>query len=309
MNREYGPNSACWPQSGEMDVARGVRVLVKETVDAIVLAAGGSQRMGVFDKCFAEVLGRPLVAWTVESVAAARSVRRVVLVARPTEVERLQGEAWVVDVGATVVAGGERRQESVAAGVESSDADVVVIHDGARPLATAALVDAVAEAAIAHGVGLPLVPLVESLRRLRHHSIVDWIDRYGLNLAQTPQAIRRDLLLDAYVRHDPWGPDPIIDETLLVQMNGHPVTPVPGERANLKVTLPDDLEIVRAVLSARLAASPAAELHRETGAQSSAPPPTTAPPPMRREARARPTRANPTARKGADRAFAVIRPD
>jgi 2-C-methyl-D-erythritol 4-phosphate cytidylyltransferase len=228
-------------------------VLVAQTVDAIVLAAGGSQRMGVFDKCFAEILGRPLVAWTVGSVAAATSVRKVILVARPTQVEELQAERWVTDAGATVIAGGERRQESVAAGVESSDADIVIIHDGARPLATPALVDAVVEAAAEHGVGLPLVPLAESLRRLRRNSIVDWIDRYGLNLAQTPQAIRRELLLDAYAQHDPWGGEPIIDETLLVQMNGHPVTPVPGERANLKVTLPEDLEIVQAVMSARMA--------------------------------------------------------
>jgi 2-C-methyl-D-erythritol 4-phosphate cytidylyltransferase len=227
-------------------------VLVEQTVDAIVLAAGGSQRMGAFDKCFAEILGRPLIAWTVEGVAAAASVRKIILVARPTQVEELQAEQWVIDAGATVIAGGERRQESVAAGVESSDADIVIIHDGARPLATPALVDAVAAAAAEQGVGLPLVPLAESLRRLRRSSIVDWIDRYGLNLAQTPQAIRRDLLLEAYAGHDPWGGEPIIDETLLVQMGGHPVTPVPGERANIKVTVPEDLEIVHAVISARI---------------------------------------------------------
>ena len=158
----------------------------------------------------------------------------------------------MIATGATVVPGGERRQELVAAGVDSSDADVVVIHDGARPLATPKLVDAVAIAAAEHGVGLPLVPLAESLRRLRRTSIVDWIDRHGLNLAQTPQGIRRQLLLDAYVQQDPWGPEPIIDESLLVQMGGSTVTAVRGERANLKVTVPEDLEIVAAVLAARL---------------------------------------------------------
>src|SRR3954447_778681 len=117
--------------------------------------------MGVFDKCFAEILGRPLVAWTVGAVAAAQSVRNVILVARPTQVEELQREPWVTDLGAHVIAGGERRQESVAAGVESSDADIVIIRGGARPCATSALVDAVVEAAAEHGVGLPLVPLAE----------------------------------------------------------------------------------------------------------------------------------------------------
>lgn len=208
--------------------------------------------MGEFDKCFATILGRPLVAWTVAAVAAAKSVENVILVVRPGDVDAIRGESWVIDAGATVVAGGERRQESVAVGVDSSRAEVVVIHDGARPLATPALVDAVADAAAEHGVGLPLVPLAESLRRLRRTSIVDWIDRHGLNLAQTPQAIRRELLLQAYVRHDPWGPEPIIDESLVVQMEGTAVTAVRGERANLKVTIPEDLEIVAAVLAARL---------------------------------------------------------
>ncbi len=208
--------------------------------------------MNEFDKCFAAILGRPLVAWTVAAVAAAKSVRNVILVVRAEDVDAIRREAWVIEADATVIAGGERRQESVAAGVESSRADVVVIHDGARPLATPALVDAVAIAAAEHGVGLPLVPLVESLRRLRRTSVVDWIDRHGLNLAQTPQAIRRELLLHAYIHHDPWGPESIIDESLVVQMEGTAVTAVRGDRANLKVTVPEDLEIVAAVLAARL---------------------------------------------------------
>jgi 2-C-methyl-D-erythritol 4-phosphate cytidylyltransferase len=163
----------------------------------------------------------------------------------------MEREPWVAAAGALVVSGGERRQESVAAGVDECDTEIVIIHDGARPLATSALVDAVANAAQKSGVAVPLVPLTESLRRLRKDSIVDWMDRYGLNLAQTPQAIRRQLLLDAYAAHDPWGSEGIIDETLLVQMAGATVTPVPGERANIKVTVPADLEIVTAVFKSR----------------------------------------------------------
>ena len=221
--------------------------------DAVVLAAGGSTRMNGFDKVQSEILGRPLVAWTIAAVAAAASVRKVILVVRPGQEAATEREPWVQAAGAIVVTGGERRQESVASGVDACDAEIVIIHDGARPLATPALVDAVAYAAHASGVAVPLVPLSESLRRLRKSSIVDWIDRYGLNLAQTPQAIRRQLLLDAYAAHDPWGGEPIIDETLLVQMAGTTVTPVPGERANIKVTVPADIEIVTAILEHRAA--------------------------------------------------------
>jgi 2-C-methyl-D-erythritol 4-phosphate cytidylyltransferase len=219
--------------------------------DAIVLAAGGSTRMNSFDKAQVPILGRPLVAWTVEAVAAATTVRNVILVVRPGQEAAMEQEPWVLAAGAHVVRGGERRQESVAAGVDACDAEIVIIHDGARPLATSALVDAVANAALKSGAAVPLVPLTESLRRLRRDSIVDWMDRYGLNLAQTPQAIRRKLLLDAYAAHDPWGSEGIIDETLLVQMAGATVTPVPGERANVKVTVPADIEIIAALLQSR----------------------------------------------------------
>jgi 2-C-methyl-D-erythritol 4-phosphate cytidylyltransferase len=219
--------------------------------DAVVLAAGGSARMNGFDKVQSPILGRPLVAWTVEAVAAAVSVRKVILVVRPGQEAAMEREPWVLATGALVVSGGERRQESVAAGVDSCDTDIVIIHDGARPLATSALVDAVANAAQKSGVAVPLVPLTESLRRLRKDSIVDWMDRYGLNLAQTPQAMRRQLLLDAYEAHDPWGSEGIIDETLLVQMAGVTVTPVRGERANIKVTVPADIEIITAILKSR----------------------------------------------------------
>jgi 2-C-methyl-D-erythritol 4-phosphate cytidylyltransferase len=219
--------------------------------DAVVLAAGGSARMNGFDKVQSPILGRPLVAWTVEAVAAAASVRKVILVVRPGQEAAMEREPWVLATGALVVSGGERRQESVAAGVDACDTDIVIIHDGARPLATSALVDAVANAAQKSGVAVPLVPLTESLRRLRKDSIVDWMDRYGLNLAQTPQAMRRQLLLDAYEAHDPWGSEGIIDESLLVQMAGVTVAPVRGERANIKVTVPADIEIITAILKSR----------------------------------------------------------
>lgn len=221
--------------------------------DAVVLAAGGSTRMNSFDKTQSPILGRPLVAWTVAAVAAADSVRKVILVVRPGQEAAMEREPWVRAVDALVVSGGERRQESVAAGVDACSAEIVIIHDGARPLATPGLVDAVANAAREFGVAVPLVPLTESLRRLRNVSIVDWMDRYGLHLAQTPQAIRRRLLLDAYAAHDPWGSEGIVDETLLVQMTGAPVTAVAGERANIKVTVPADMEIVTAILESRAA--------------------------------------------------------
>src|ERR1700730_2870496 len=89
--------------------------------DAVVLAAGGSTRMNGFDKVQSPILGRPLVAWTVAAVAAAASVGKVVLVVRPGQEGVTEREPWVQAAGAGVGSGGERRQESVACGVDACD--------------------------------------------------------------------------------------------------------------------------------------------------------------------------------------------
>src|SRR5919112_2133630 len=97
--------------------------------DAIILAAGSSTRMEGSDKLALPVAGLPLVAWTVRAVAAAKTVRRIVLVARADRLDVVAREPWVRAVEATVVAGGARRQDSVAEGVEAADGEVVLIHD------------------------------------------------------------------------------------------------------------------------------------------------------------------------------------
>ncbi|MEA2608094.1 MAG: 2-C-methyl-D-erythritol 4-phosphate cytidylyltransferase, partial [Chloroflexota bacterium] len=97
--------------------------------DAIILAAGLSERMGGTDKLMMEVGGAPLLAWTVRAAAAALSVRRLIVVAHPDRAADLAKESWIRAVGATIVIGGARRQDSVAAGVDAADGTVVLIHD------------------------------------------------------------------------------------------------------------------------------------------------------------------------------------
>jgi 2-C-methyl-D-erythritol 4-phosphate cytidylyltransferase len=203
------------------------------------------------DKLALVVAGLPLLAWTLRAVAAARTVRRVVLVARADRLDVVAREPWVRAVNATVVAGGARRQDSVAEGVEAADGEVVLIHDGARPLVTPALVDRVARAARDHGAAVPVVPVPESMRRIENGRIVAQIDKTGLYRSQTPHGARRELLLAAYRRQDPRGATTFIDETTLVQAAGFPVSTVPGDPANLKVTLPGDEDLAMALLASR----------------------------------------------------------
>lgn len=217
-------------------------MLTARFADAVIVAAGGSTRMGGADKMAQTVLGRSLLQWSVEHMAAAQSVARLIVVARPEQVVEMARLPWLRN--ATVVAGGERRSDSVRAGVAAATADVVLVHDGARPLASPALADAVANAAAQHGAAVPVVPVVDSLKRDRGATLGESVDRDGLVRAQTPQGARRQLLLDALAAA---GDEAFSDEAALLESRGIAIATVPGEASNIKVTLPQDLEMVRAL--------------------------------------------------------------
>src|SRR5262245_9887076 len=150
--------------------------------DAVVVAAGSSSRMAGVDKLAEPLLDRPLLAWSVAAMAGAESVGRIVVVTRPQGVAALTDSEWLKDAGAgrvDVVVGGEQRSDSVRAGVDATQAGVVLVHDGARPLASSSLVDAVAFAAAEHGAAVPAVPVVDSLKRVTNQSIEYSVDRDG----------------------------------------------------------------------------------------------------------------------------------
>jgi 2-C-methyl-D-erythritol 4-phosphate cytidylyltransferase / 2-C-methyl-D-erythritol 2,4-cyclodiphosphate synthase len=225
-------------------------------VDAVVVAAGASRRMGGIDKLTAMVAGRPLLAWSTSAMAGPAVVDRVVLVVAPGRVAEVASAGWLPP-GTAVVAGGDTRQASVAAGVRHLDAvdpdggdRPVLVHDGARPLASPALVEAIAEAADRHGAAIPVLPLAETLKRIDGGRIVETVDRAGLAAAQTPQGARRRLLLDAWDRFPPDAPPAFTDEAALLEACTITVHAIPGEPTNLKVTLPDDLTRVEQLLAA-----------------------------------------------------------
>jgi 2-C-methyl-D-erythritol 4-phosphate cytidylyltransferase/2-C-methyl-D-erythritol 2,4-cyclodiphosphate synthase len=145
-----------------------------------------------------------------------------------------------------VVAGGSRRQDSVAAGVRAADAEVVLVHDAARPLASAALADRVADAAARHGAAIPVLVVPDSLKRVTDGRITGTVDRTGVARAQTPQGARRELLLPA-VEALAAGPESFGDEAELLARHGVPVVSVPGEPAALKITDPSDLPLAEAL--------------------------------------------------------------
>ena len=219
------------------------------SADAIVVAAGASERMGGTDKLLARIAGRPLLAYTLSALAAAPEVASIVVVTSPGRQRELEDGPWLPAGPVILFAdGGERRQDSVRAGFDAlersvPDAEggrVVLVHDGARPAVAPALVSAVVEATSAHGAAIPVVPVAETLKRIEGELIAGTVDRSGIAAAQTPQGIRRGILRTALdstaAREGTWT-----DEAALLEACRIPVHVVPGDAANLKVTVPADL--------------------------------------------------------------------
>ena len=230
----------------------------RPAADAVVVAAGSSRRMGGTDKLMAPVAGRPLLAWTLAAVAASPVVDRLVLVTAPERVEAFAAAPWLPARVYAVVAGGASRQASVAAGVRHLDRldpagrdRPVLVHDGARPLVSAALVEAVATAVARYGAAIPVLPVAETLKRVGDGLVHETVDRSVLAAAQTPQGARRGLLLSAWAAFPPDGPREFTDEAALLEACRIEVHAIPGEPANLKVTRPDDLlRVARALAPA-----------------------------------------------------------
>jgi 2-C-methyl-D-erythritol 4-phosphate cytidylyltransferase / 2-C-methyl-D-erythritol 2,4-cyclodiphosphate synthase len=221
--------------------------------DAVVVAAGRSERMGGQDKLAADLAGRPVLAWSLAALAASPIVDRIALV-RTAEQAAAARPVWLPDKVVAVVAGGTRRQESVAAGIRALEAaapdqHVLLVHDGARPLVSLALIDAVARAASEHGAAIPVLPVAETLKRIDGESVTATVDRSGVATAQTPQGIRWDVLRQAIARVPADGAAELTDEAGLLEAAGIAVRAVPGEAANRKITLAEDLAILEAQLA------------------------------------------------------------
>lgn len=224
-------------------------------VAAIVVAAGRGERLAAPAKVLLPLAGRPMLAWSLRALEAADAIGSITIVAGAhiqEAVERLVRDEGFRRVRA-IVPGGERRQDSVTAGLAAlpGDAEIVVIHDGARPLADPTLFDRAAMAAAAHGAAIAAIPVADTLKRVQDGQITATVDRRGLWAAQTPQAFRLDTLRRAIAAST--GED-VTDEARICEDAGIPVAVVPASLANLKVTHPEDIPVAEALLRARQAA-------------------------------------------------------
>lgn len=225
-------------------------------VTAIVLAAGRSTRMGGGpNKQFTELLGRPLVYYSLAAFEQCRVVDAVVVVRRPDCARR--AEQIVHEFGfQKVVAfteGGVERQNSVWNGLEKCGpaTDIVAVHDGARPLVTPALIESTVASAHAHGTGISASKVVDTIKEANaDQTVIRTVDRTKLWAVQTPQTVRLPLLREAYTKVFE-KQTVVTDEAAAVESLGQKVHLVETPFLNLKITTPSDLAIAEALLRQR----------------------------------------------------------
>lgn len=230
---------------------------------AIIVAAGSSRRMG-FDKLFAEIVGKPVIAHSLNAFARAESVGQIIVVAqedRHRDIEQIVRDGNLNSVRA-IVRGGEHRHDSVRAGLEtvSGDAKYIAVHDAARPLVTPQQIEQVFEKCRDYGAA----SLVESIRDTVKRADVDpfdsrsgqvlrvseSVDRHGLYAMQTPQIFERKILEEAYqaVAEKKMV---VTDEVSAVELIGHKVALVVNDEFNFKITYPRDLPLAGFILRQR----------------------------------------------------------
>ena len=215
---------------------------------AIVVAAGTSQRMG-FDKLTAILAGCPVFIRTLQRFEICSDVKEIILVVHP---ERLkQFGSLVANFGLSkvnrVVEGGEQRHLSVAAGLQATSpaADLIAVHDGARPLISPGVISLAIREARACGAVSVAAPIVETVKRAdEEQRVVGSVERVGLWTMQTPQVFRREWLIRAYEAVLAGG-IPVTDEVSAIQTAGFPVKLLTNPGWNLKITYPRDLDLAQ----------------------------------------------------------------
>jgi 2-C-methyl-D-erythritol 4-phosphate cytidylyltransferase len=223
---------------------------------AIIVAAGSSERMG-FDKLFALVSGKPVIAHTIAAFENTKCVDEIILVGRAdslSELRKLIGKPSKVK---QIVEGGAERSDSVRAGLEQVDSksNFVAVHDAARPMITPEKIERVFEAAKTSSAASLAEPMNDTLKRADADlAVKESVDRSGIYGMQTPQVFEKTLLEKAYdlVAKKKIS---VTDEVSAVELLGHKVVLVPNYDFNFKVTYPRDLPLAEFVLKQRASAN------------------------------------------------------
>ncbi len=213
---------------------------------AVVVAAGSGTRFGSdVPKQFLPLAGVPLIEWSLSMLSTIEGIEELVAVL-PAGYGKGEND-WKPPPGVRVVQGGARRQDSVLAGLQALEgADMVLIHDGARPFPSRECVLSVMAMASRTGAAIPVLPIRSTVKRTGPRDTVsETVPRDDLRLSQTPQGFRLTALLDALEKAGE-----VTDECSAMEEAGHTVHMVPGESLNMKITDPGDWAIASLIADA-----------------------------------------------------------
>lgn len=222
---------------------------------AIILAGGVSRRMELDqNKVFLQLRDVPVIVRAIAPFTALCS--GVIVVAHKDELAMMKDMLFRYSLSRVVratVEGGDTRQQSVANGLKAlpDDAELVLVHDGARPLVTENVISRVLKSVMEHGSGVAALPVSDTIKRaLPTGEVTDTIDRENLYAMQTPQGFRVELLRQAHVKA---AEDGYLgtDDAALLEHAGIPVFLTRGEAENIKLTTPDDIARADAILISR----------------------------------------------------------
>jgi 2-C-methyl-D-erythritol 4-phosphate cytidylyltransferase len=222
---------------------------------AILVAAGDSRRMG-FDKLFAAIAGKPVIAHTIRAFHRSASVNEIIVVAREdrhNEIKTIVRDEKFEKVR-SIIPGGKHRQDSVRAGLDHLDSATrwVAVHDAARPLITPEQIERVFQQCANHGAAALAEPINDTLKRANSDLLVSGsVDRDQLYAMQTPQIFERQLIEEAY-RSVCAENIFVTDEVSAVERMGRKVALVVNGEFNFKITYPRDLPLADVVLKQRM---------------------------------------------------------
>jgi 2-C-methyl-D-erythritol 4-phosphate cytidylyltransferase len=216
-------------------------------VSAIIVAAGEGRRFGS-PKQFSLLKGKPVLAWTLDTFNSHQKINEIILV-----IDDLQRKTEFADNFpkiTAVVNGGEKRQDSVFNGfcqIKPDEAEIVLIHDGVRPLVGNAVIDRVVRMALEKGAAIPVIPFQDTVKRVAKQEVLETLDRNTFFKVQTPQGFFFPLLSLAFEKarkENFYG----TDEASLVEKMEEKVFVVEGSPTNIKITTPSDLKMAGALL-------------------------------------------------------------
>ncbi|MCK5516408.1 MAG: 2-C-methyl-D-erythritol 4-phosphate cytidylyltransferase [Desulfobulbaceae bacterium] len=221
----------------------------------IIPAAGFGSRMKLdHPKQFHQLGDAPILIHTIRAFLQNSHIDRIVVVIASDKIKQTR-EILARYIGQldqiTLVPGGKRRQDSVQEGLKALDqgTDIVLVHDGARPLVSQAVINRCYETAVIEGAAIAAVPVKDTLKKGNTASkVIDTVERENLWHAQTPQAARRDLLVEAFRK---LGEKDVTDESSLLELAGIPVTLVAGSENNIKITHQEDLHLAERIMQNR----------------------------------------------------------